>query len=46
MDGTLFKPTIQAKVARFFATDKKQVTWATDIHYTTNPPDLDDLFDD
>lgn len=46
MDKTLFQPDIKAAILDRFSLPKGRTRFVRDHHYTTDPKDLDRLFDD
>ena len=44
MDRVLFTAKTQKAIAAFFDLPKNGVLWRADVHYTTDPDDLDRLF--
>lgn len=46
MDKVLFKNEIKMLVKDFFDIGESKVVWRRDIHYSTTPLDIDNLFED
>lgn len=46
LDGSLMQHRVKQKIADFFGFAYSRAIWCADLHYTTNPDDLERLFND
>lgn len=46
LDKTLNRPAIRELIASFFGFDPNRAKWMGDVHYTTHPGELEDIFSD
>jgi hypothetical protein len=46
MDKALFTETTKQRIAEFFQLESKRVAWRTDDHYSTDPDEIDRLFEE
>ena len=46
LDKSLNRPAVRELIAYFFGFDPNIARWMSDIHYTTHPAELEDIFSD